>query len=345
MIAIFDGNFLLHRCLKLPDIFNLEYAGTPTGGIYGIIRALHDTLSACGKVERRIVVWDGKKSERRLQLYPEYKGNRKPKTDQEKYEDEAYFKVWNLQKTILNNKVLPTLGFLPLTFAKKEADDVLYQIAKLYHDKEQVLVVSEDSDLTQLITHFPSVKVYQPIKKQMVTKDNFKELIGVPSETFVYYKALIGDKSDNIKGIGGVGEGTAPKILSQIDLNDINNSLYALAVKMNEEFVATGGKKGKRDAKLFQNWGALARNLELVDLSREPFLDSEILQLSNVLNSFTVNVYDSLFRNYCVEFGFRSILDNFDVWIAPFKNLGFYDKETLREMQNEIDKDFGEFNV
>jgi len=344
MLIVFDGNFMLHRSLMLPDVFNLEYAGKPTGGVYGVIRALHDTLSAYGKIDRRIVVWDGQKSERRLKLYPDYKGNRAPKTDQEKHDKEAYFKVWNIQKTLLN-EILPTLGFLPITFAKKEADDVIYQIVKLYHNKEDVLVVSEDSDMVQLITHFPSVKVYQPIKKQVISKDNFKEVVGVPVETFIYHKAMMGDKTDNIKGVNGVGEITSQKYLSQVDVKDVNNSLYSIASKANEKFQESKGKKGIRDAKLFRGWGTLARNLELVDLSREPFLDSELQVLSNVINSFVVKVYDECFRNYCVELGFRSILDRFDVWIAPFKNLGILDTELLRDLQNEIDKEFDGFNA
>jgi 5'-3' exonuclease len=59
--------------------------------------------------------------------------------------------------------------------------------------------------------------VYQPVKKQLVTHENFKELIGVETHKFIEYKILVGDKSDNISGISGIGQSTALQLLNSFD--------------------------------------------------------------------------------------------------------------------------------
>ena len=334
-MLIFDSNFMLHRTLFLPEFFNMEYAGKRTGGVFGVLQAVANTFSTCPQINRRIMVWDGKKSIRRMTMYPEYKGNRTAKNEQEKAEKDQHFAIFNQQKVELRDKFLPALGMLSVTFPHKEADDVIFQICKAYHDKEEILVVSEDGDLLQIIAHFPTVKILQPIKKRVVRKDNFKEITGLPPEAFIYYKAMIGDSSDNITNVTGIGEKTALKFLDQVDINNIQDSLFKLASDANQHYIDK--KKGKREAGLFNDWKTLGRNLDLVDISREPFLDSEIQSLISAIDLANPSIFPEYFRSLCVEYGFRSILDKFDFWIAPFK-LVPYDKEALVEMQKELDK-------
>lgn len=310
MILILDMHFLMHRTLRLPDYFNMNYNGTPTGGIYGVLLAIHSTLESMYKPRLKLAVFDGHKSERRLKLHPEYKGNRKPKTEQEKLYDQEYFSSFNFQKSALMHKALPALGICPIQFANKEADDVIYQLCEMYKTEDEIFVISEDNDLLQLIIKFPNVVVYQPIKKLRVDAKNLETLSGVPQELFLLRKAIAGDKGDNIKGIPGIGEVTAQKIVDKLDKTDPINSLYKFALDNKDD--------KSRLAKLYEHWKVVAKNLELIDISREEFLPSDIEALKKSLDSYESKVYYESFHAVCAEFGFNSIINKFDQWMNIF---------------------------
>lgn len=308
-MIIFDSNNLLHRILKLPEFFGLTFNGTPTGGAFGVVQSIKNTFQATGYMGRAIMVWDGKKSERRLKLYPEYKGNRKPKDDIAKQDADAYFSVFNLNKKILMDNFLPSLGLASVVFPHKEADDVIYQISRLYYTGEEILVISEDSDLLQLISFFPNIKVYRPIKKSLITKDNFETDVGVDYRVFILYKAILGDTGDNIGHVEGVGGKSVEKIVKRIDPEKPDESIIALAK----------AKENKKEARLFDNWSIVTRNKELMDLSREEFLNSELNQLKNAIDSYSYIPNFNQFELYCKTYGFNSILDKFDYFTKAFE--------------------------
>tara|TARA_Y100000401_G_C8224567_1_gene175019 strand:- start:76 stop:663 length:588 start_codon:yes stop_codon:yes gene_type:complete len=95
---------------------------------------------------------------------------------------------------------------------RMEGDDV---VAWLSDQDGESVIVSADQDMYQLITS--STKVYNPIKKIEVNNINFEDVTGVSIDNYVLYKSLIGDKSDNIKGLPRVGKKTAIKYISNWD--------------------------------------------------------------------------------------------------------------------------------
>ncbi len=310
MIILIDGNNFLHRILKLPVFFGMNNNGFPTGGIYGFLQTLSTSLNKTYRANKKFVIWDGKKSQRRMKLYPEYKSNRKPKTELDIKMSEEYFTNFNLQKDILMNQALPYLGCMSVCFPTKEADDVTYQLAKYYSKiEDEVLILSEDSDLLQIINEFPNVKVYRPIKESLITKDNFKDELGIEKELFLIRKAISGDKSDYIKGIEGIGEVTAQKIAENLNSQDPIISLLEYSKKP-----LTG-----REKKIKDGWGIISRNLELMELKREEFLDSELEALKIAINAFTPTIYRNNFRQICNTFSFESILRDFDYWMHTFE--------------------------
>ena len=116
-----------------------------------------------------------------------------------------------------------------------EADDVIGWIT--HNLPGDITVVSVDQDMLQLINN--NVQVYSPIKKVMVNISNFKQHTGVDTpENFLKYKALIGDKSDNIPGIPRVGKKTALKIINEgidkslLDRSENDQSIYQKNMKL-----------------------------------------------------------------------------------------------------------------
>lgn len=318
-LLIIDGNMNLRRILSIPAFVDLHYGNIPTGGLYGFLKTLNDTIASYPKQSKNIIVWDGKRSVQRLQYYSEYKGNRKPKNEEDRIATEQFFKLFNQQKQLLKDKFLPSLGVLNITMQEHEADDVIYQLCAEYHDKEEILVVSEDKDMFQLIQHFPNVRVYRPISKQMVDRNTFYGYVGVPWQLFLLYKALEGDKSDNITHIQGVAKATILKFLKDCDINDPIKWVLSTTKKVHDEDLSKG-KELSKIGRIYNGWGTIARNLELIDLSREEFTVSELCILKTSVNNFDNKVYPEYFNHLCAEYGLSSILRDFNLWIATFSH-------------------------
>lgn len=317
-MLIIDGDNFLHRCLMTEHYYTMEHNGMPTGGIFGFLQTTQKIIKTIPQSYKIIAVFDGKRSQRRKDYFPEYKENRKPKNEQDAIAKENYFKIFNPQKQILKDEVLTSLGILPITCSSREGDDVIYQICNIFADTD-IVIATEDKDLLQLIHHYKKVKIYRPIADEVVNYENFsntKGSDGVPVELFLLYKAILGDKSDNISGISGVGEVTIKKILEKCDKNNPEETILSYVKSIYDEDI----KKDKisKIGSVFKNWGVIARNLELIDLSREPFSASEVYDLKNSINNFECKMYSEYFKSICFKYGFNSVLDNFDFWIRTF---------------------------
>jgi len=196
-----DGNSLLYRCHWVNKARNQDSLEFDT---YVFLRSLRSYVNLFTP-EEVYVAWD-----KRLQ--PEKKNFRERsakeyKQQRSKEEASAVHKCAAVLEDILNS-----LGYKNIFPAVLEADDVLsWLTTKLDGIK---VVVTADKDLLQLVND--SVFVYLPMKKKIVSKKNFEEIIKVPLKGYLYYKAALGDKSDNIEGVPGIGKVKATKLASQV---------------------------------------------------------------------------------------------------------------------------------
>lgn len=272
---VLDGAHMLRRNMYQPNIRDLSSStGIPTGGIYGFLNSLkHSVYNLhCNSV---VVCWEGGHSARRKELLPTYKerdhGDGPVQTDTHGMTDYQYY-IHQLQWI---EKILEFLAVPQLRVVGKEGDDTLYQCIRLLHG--QKLIVSEDRDFMTLLKD--DVSLYQPIKKKLVTIGNFKEISGYKTPRhYLFAKAIMGDCSDNIPGIKGVGEGTVQDVLGKIDDPEqltIPNILSE-AAKFNKarytKIVEAGAKH-------------IQRNLELIDISMENFDNIELLQMAQYLET------------------------------------------------------------
>ena len=150
-------------------------------------------------------IWDKKlvypSTNYRTKLSQEkYKGNR------DKERNEAVYKHEELTTTLLS-----TLGVRNIYPGVLEGDDVIAWLCNKVDGPK--VIVSADQDMLQLIDE--DTIVYSPIKNILIDKDNFQDIIGVPQDQFIRYKALMGDKSDNIPGLKKCGPKTAVKMIKQ----------------------------------------------------------------------------------------------------------------------------------
>ena len=227
-IIILDGNSVMFRAYYATAYTgNLMQArsGLYTNAIYGFVNMIQHILQT-EDMTNIFVAFDKGKKTLRHQTYSEYKSGRSA-TPEEFLMQIPYIKEY-----------LDVLGIKHLELDDYEADDIVGSMAYLAKDKfDEVMVVSGDKDLLQLAKG--NIHVYLTKKGltdlECYTEENFKSLMGIESSQMVDYKGLIGDNSDNLPGVPGVGPKTAAKLLEQYgSLEGIINNLDNLSGKLKE---------------------------------------------------------------------------------------------------------------
>lgn len=204
LIAI-DGTSLIYRSFYAIQNEMRNKEGQSTRGTYGFLSMVFKLIEEYNP-DYFVVAWDLKGPTFRHKEYEEYKANRKPMPD-----DLAS------EMPILQS-VLEALDIANLSLAGYEADDILGTISKHAESKDmEVLIVTGDRDALQLASD--NVKVM--INKKGITNFDLydrKKMIdeyGMTPEQFIDFKALMGDSSDNIKGVPGVGKVTGKKLIQE----------------------------------------------------------------------------------------------------------------------------------
>lgn len=226
-VLIIDGMNTFLRSFAVDNRFN-RY-GNHIGGIAGFLKSIGYAIQN-ENPSRVIIVFDGEGgATNRRYLYPEYKANRNTgrlvnKMFTEK-DDEDQSKVNEIERLI------DYLNFLPVTTIavdRLEADDVMgYLTRKIYNDftDSRICIMSSDNDFLQLVND--RVYCYSPVKKKYYYEKEVFEEFGVHSKNYLIYKCFLGDTSDNVKGINGIGEKKITKLFpfiseeEKISLEDI----------------------------------------------------------------------------------------------------------------------------
>ena len=212
-IVLIDGHSILNRAFYgVPDLTNSE--GLHTNAIYGFLNIMFKILEE-EKPEYLTVAFDVHAPTFRHEMYPEYKGTRKPMLDELR------------QQVPVIKEVLKAMGVKIIEQAGLEADDLLGTLSKRCEAAGMdVSVVSGDRDLLQLATE--KVKIRIPKTKQGRTEvedyyaKDVKARYEVTPKEFIDLKALMGDTSDNIPGVPSIGEKTATKII--VEYGSIENA-------------------------------------------------------------------------------------------------------------------------
>jgi DNA polymerase-1 len=205
-ILLIDGSSILYRAFfALPHFVTKK--SEPTGAVYGYLQMLFRILKD-EQPDYIAVAFDRKAPTFRHIAFKEYKAQRPPTPD----ELATQFKIIR--------EVLSALKINYFELDGYEADDVIATFVKELSDKQlEVLILTGDMDLTQLIDKNVTVLITKKgvTNIEHLTSEKLFELIGVKSEQIPDYKALIGDSSDNIPGIPGIGPKTAQKLITKYE--------------------------------------------------------------------------------------------------------------------------------
>lgn len=303
---LLDGDNCAWRCLKvLPELTaNRE----PIQVLYGVLRLMRGLLIQF-EPEAVLVFWDYGRSKFRKKLYPEYKAHRDHESTSESRKE---FRSLTKQK-ITTQAVLKKLNIPSVGYPNTEADDLLGLAASTFPGEK--VIVTSDQDILQLVS--PEVSVWSPIKSCLYTNANFRTLTGLSPQQWLEYRALVGDKSDNIDGAAkGFGEVTAKELL--LRYRNIS-TLFSPSV---EKSVA---KRGNRYALLYEDGARerVYRNLTLMDLGILAGT-SEGKELQDLLRHRLASrtaIDAAEVRHFFKENAFDSLLAQFATWLLPFQKL------------------------
>ena len=199
--VVIDGNSLLNRAFYATPVFTTK-AGLPTNAVFGFVKLMLKIISD-KKPSYFAVAFDLHAPTFRHKLYSEYKAGRKPMPD----ELAQQMPIMKEVLKIMNVKILEKAGY--------EADDLLGTVAKKFD--VQTYIYTGDRDAYQLVDKTTSVCFTRKGVSDILelNESNFKDETGLVPSQIIDLKALMGDKSDNIPGIAGVGEKSAAGLLER----------------------------------------------------------------------------------------------------------------------------------
>lgn len=286
---LIDGDNLFK--IGFHGVKDLYSGGEHLGGIYYFIRTIRNFLEN-HNLDKVVVFWDGSSnSSIRKALYPQYKANRRETMNQYKYD--SYLSQKNRVKEYLEEMFVRQVEM-----DNNEADDLIAFYCKIATD-EELIIFSADKDLSQLISK--NVTIYSPVTKNYYKfgdKISFNK-VEIPHYNVLLCKVLVGDKSDNIEGVEGLGEKTLLKLFPEMNdksftIDEILN--YAGHIIQNKKSkvisnILTGKtKSGILGEELFQ------LNKKIVDLS-DPLITNEARELVKQVYSDTIDPTDRGYKN------------------------------------------------
>lgn len=296
---ILDCNNLYNRTLNITISRNLD-------SIYSFLTSLKKYATDFPS-QKIWAVWDKKldypstnfRKQLLLERGIEYKGTRTHEFADKLIEGE----------TVLR-QIFDYLGIGIIYPSRLEADDIIaWLVVKPLKDQNN-LILSADQDLMQLC-QFEGVHIYQPNKKRIVNKQNFKGMFGYDPDKYIIYKCLCGDLGDNIPGVGGIGKVRATRIIQE----NLEISAY-----LNED-----------QYKIYEQ-NVLLMNV-LLGFEKEP--GEEIAYQKQYEAEKEKMVHWDNFLSFCKERGYFKILNNSEEWKRLFvtkKDL----KQSIVDIVNQI---------
>jgi len=256
VLYLFDGSAFLYRSFfALPPL--TTSSGFPTGAIYGFLRSILAILKT-EKPNYMAIAFDLPAPTQRKLAYSEYKSKRPPTPNPLKVQIPVIKELINL----LGVKLLEMPGY--------EADDLIaYLTQKAKKEGFKVKIYSPDKDVLQLVEG-SQVVVINPISEEVFDENKVIEKFGVPPQKLADYLALVGDKTDNIEGVKGVGPKTAinlintfgsvenilvqwdefKKLLPHADKNSLELSYWLVKLKPPEELNIDIGELKRKEPNL-----------------------------------------------------------------------------------------------
>lgn len=200
-LYLVDGSGYIFRAYhSLPPLTRPD--GTPVGAVYGFLNMMLKMIDSIEEGGYAAVIFDAGRKTFRNDIYPEYKAHRPPAPD----DLIPQFSIVREAAQALNLPTVEQEGY--------EADDLIASYARAAQARGvEVVIVSSDKDLMQLVGD--GIALLEPMRQKPIGMEQVMEKFGVPPEKVIEAQALIGDSSDNVPGVPGIGPKTAAELINQ----------------------------------------------------------------------------------------------------------------------------------
>ena len=305
---LIDGLNLFFRNFAMMNMVNPS--GIHIGGLGGFFRSLGAEIRRT-QPDQVYVIFDGAGSTtNRKNILSEYKSGREDQrvTNWEVFDsldDEHDSKVDQIVRVIHYLKTLPVKTVI---LDKVEADDIIaYLCDKLpNHPDDKVFIVSSDKDFLQLVNK--NVIVYRPMEKKYYTEEVFKAKYKMSPQNFILHKTLLGDASDKIKGVKGLGEKGLLKKFPELSERDLTfDDIFEICEKKFKDHVVY--------ARIIQGVDDLEKNYKVMDLSNPMMDENEKNYLDEVAKSKELNYIPEQFISLYNEDQLGGMIRNLDYWL------------------------------
>ena len=312
---LIDGLNLFFRNFSILNSVNSN--GAHIGGLGGFLRSLGALIRQIQPTQV-IVVFDGiGSSNSRKNIIPEYKSNRNITrvTKHELFdsideEDDA--KIGQIVRII---EYLQTLPVKIVSLSNSEADDIIAYLSDILiqNEDEKAFIVSSDKDYLQLVNQ--QVIVYRPIEKEFYTEDVVKEKFNLNPHNFIIMKTLLGDQSDSLPGIKGLGLKTLLKRFPELSTQNLSFSdiLDISEKKLNEHITY---------ARILHDVKLLEDKYRIMDLSNPMITDENKEFLQEFIKPSPLSLHKKEFLQMYEEDQIGGLIRNVEFWLQDiFQNL------------------------
>tara|TARA_R110000822_G_scaffold18061_6_gene60017 strand:+ start:466 stop:1491 length:1026 start_codon:yes stop_codon:yes gene_type:complete len=305
---LIDGLNLFFRNFAVMNMVNPD--GVHIGGLGGFFRSL-------GAEIRRIeptqvyVIFDGVgSSNNRKNIIPEYKSGRDLQriTNWEvfdNHDEEDDSKVDQIVRIIHYLKTLPVKT---ISIDKVEADDIIAHLSRILpkNDKDKAFIVSSDKDFIQLVSK--NVFLYRPMEKEYYTRQTVYDKYNMSPENFILHKTLLGDNSDKIKGVKGLGEKGLYKKFPELQERDLTlKDIIQISESKFKEHVVY--------ARIVQMVNELEKNYKVMDLSNPMIDERDKEYLKEIVDSKELSYIPEQFVAMYHQDKLGGMIRNVDFWV------------------------------
>jgi len=307
-ILMIDGLNLFFRNFAMMNMVNPD--GVHIGGLGGFFRSLGAEIRRVDPTQVYVIFDGAGSANARKNLLPEYKSGRDLQRitnwdafDNKDDEDDA--KVDQIVRIIQYLKTLPvkTIGI-----PKVEADDVIAYLSDIIPQspKDKVFIVSSDKDFLQLVNE--NVVVYRPMEKEFYTKQTVIDKFKMSPNNFILYKTLMGDNSDKVKGVKGLGEKKLYKLFPELSEKDMSlDDIYNICEGKFKENVIY--------ARIIQHIDDLEKNYKIMDLSNPMLDENDKKYLTQVVKTNEYNYLPDQFVAFYNEDKLGGMIRNVEFWV------------------------------
>ena len=307
-VLILDGLNLFFRNFAMMNMVNPD--GVHIGGLGGFFRSLGAMIKQTNPTSVYVVFDGAGSTTNRKNLLSEYKGSRNLQriTNWDAFdnlEEEHDSKIDQIVRVIQYLKLLPVKTTI---LDKVEADDIIAVLAKKLVKKHNstCFIVSSDKDFLQLVTD--KIILYRPMEKEYYTPKVVEEKLGLLSKNFILYKTLLGDNSDNIPGVKGLGVKGIFKKFPELKSQELTlEDIFDISTRKFKDHVVY--------SRIIQDRNRIETSYKVMDLST-PMIDEKGKEhINNLISEDIPELNSDMFIQFYNEDKMGGMIRNLENWL------------------------------